>query len=289
MILEQIGHFTQFPQRVISLVPSMTESLFDLGMGSRVVGVSDYCIYPPQVQGLPRVGGTKNVNQPVVKALLPDLVIANQEENTRSDIEALAQFTDVWLVFPKTIRQVLDDLWQLVHLFRQESAFYALRTLEIAVEYAENRLDDIQPVRVFAPIWKGTNPDGIEWWMTFNKDTYCSDVIRLLGGLNIFADRERRYPLEADLGIASAEETGERDQRYPRVTGEEVRAAQPEIIFLPSEPFEFTAVDILNIEQAFSNTPAVIRRQIYPIDGSLLTWHGTRLGKALGELGQYFP
>ncbi|MEW6650643.1 MAG: helical backbone metal receptor, partial [Chloroflexota bacterium] len=254
-ILNHLGRLEEFPQRIISLVPSMTESLFALGMGNQVIGVTDYCVYPQAARDLPKVGGTKNIHLDQLQGLSPDLVIANQEENARADVENIAEYSDVWLVFPKTVRQMMDDLWQLVHLFRRESALCSYRTLELAVEYAENRLNDVQPVRVFAPIWRGATLVGMDWWMTFNRDTYCSDVIRLLGGQNIFSDRERRYPLEADLGLIGAEAPGERDQRYPRVTNAEIVAAQPEIILLPDEPYEFTQEDAEFLTEACKDTP----------------------------------
>jgi ABC-type Fe3+-hydroxamate transport system substrate-binding protein len=203
-------------------------------------------------------------------------------------VEELAQTVNVWLTFPKTVRQVLDDLWQLVYLFRKERAFVSLRTLETAVEYAENRLFDLQPVPVFVPIWQDQTPSGVHWWMTFNRDTYCHDLIRLLGGSNVFADRKRRYPLEADLGLASEMTDKGGDTRYPRIAVEEVLEAQPEMILLPDEPYLFRQKETQEIFRLLEETPAVRHNRVYQVDGSLLTWHGTRLGKALAELAQYF-
>lgn len=287
-ILENLSSFSSFPERVVSLVPSMSESLFDLGMGAHLVGVTDYCIHPPQVLDLPKVGGTKTIRVDLVLQLSPDLVIANREENDRLQVEELAQTVNVWLTFPKTVRQVLDDLWQLVYLFRKERAFVSLRTLETAVEYAENRLFDLQPVPVFVPIWQDQTPSGVHWWMTFNRDTYCHDLIRLLGGSNVFADRKRRYPLEADLGLASEMTDEGGDTRYPRIAVEEVLEAQPEMILLPDEPYLFRQKETQEIFRLLEETPAVRHNRVYQVDGSLLTWHGTRLGKALAELAQYF-
>ena len=124
--------------------------------------------------------------------------------------------------------------------------------------------------------------------MTFNRDTYCHDLIRLMGGKNVFAERKRRYPLDADLGFA-AEIAGEGvDTRYPHVTVEEVLEAQPELILLPDEPYLFQDEDVQEIFRLLEKTPAVKHNKVYGIEGSLLTWHGTRLGKALVELTQYF-
>lgn len=287
-ILENLSGFSSFPERVVSLVPSMSESLFDLGMGAHLIGVTDYCIHPPQVLDLPKVGGTKTIRVDLVLQLSPDLVIANREENDRLQVEELAQTVNVWLTFPKTVRQVLDDLWQLVYLFRKERAFVSLRTLETAVKYAENRLFDLQPLPVFVPIWKDQTPSGVHWWMTFNRDTYCHDLIRLLGGSNVFADRKRRYPLEADWGLASEMMDEGGDTRYPRIAIEEILEAQPELILLPDEPYLFRQKETQEISRLLEETPAVRHNRVYQVDGSLLTWHGTRLGKALAELVQYF-
>lgn len=287
-LINDLSSFSSFPERIVSLVPSMSESLFDLGMGDHLVGVTEYCIYPLEAQALPKVGGTKDVQVNEVLRLSPDLVIANQEENSKEIIEELAERLNVWLTFPKTVRQVLNDLWHLVYLFRQERAFLSLRTLETAVEYAENRLFDLQPLRVFVPIWQGETPTGIRWWMTFNRETYCHDLIRLLGGINVFAERQRRYPLSADVGEEEAILAEGRDTRYPCVTIEEIIEAKPELILIPDEPYVFQDEDIREIVTRLKSTPAVEQERVHRIEGSLLTWHGTRLGKALMELVQYF-
>ncbi|MFU8772608.1 MAG: helical backbone metal receptor, partial [Anaerolineales bacterium] len=112
--------------------------------------------------------------------------------------------------------------------------------------------------------------------------------LRLVGGQNIFSHRLRRYPLEADLGLGEAEEAGERDQRYPRVTADEICSLEPEIILLPSEPFSFTKTDCQGLETALSGTPAVNEGWIYLVEGSLLSWHGTRLARSLQELPALF-
>lgn len=274
------------PQRVVSLVPSMTESLFELGLGASVVGITDYCIHPAeQLAALPRLGGPKNPDVPAILALKPDLVIANREENTPKAVEELEQAgIAVWVSFPKTARQAVEVLWELVEANRDLVAGFKLNMLERALGWSEAAVDSSTPRRVFCPIWQDTTAAGDPWWMTFNGDTYPHDVLRLAGGLNIFADRERRYPLEADLGIADPIPAGERDTRYPRVTVGEVRRLDPEVILLPSEPFSYDESSIAQFEEILPDVSAVRTKCIYPLDGSLLTWHGTRLALALREL-----
>lgn len=274
------------PERVVSLVPSMTESLFELGMGASVVGVTDYCIHPSdQLTGLPRLGGPKNPDIETILALHPDLVIANQEENTPNAVRQLQEACiPVWVSFPKTAREAVAVLWELIEAYRSVLPGFKVTMLERSLGWAEASAQAGTARRVFCPIWQDQTTQGETWWMTFNQDTYPHDVLRLAGGQNIFADRVRRYPLDADLGKGEPDPAGGRDTRYPRVTVEEVGVLDPELILLPSEPFAFDGSSIPLFEQLLPGVTAVREKRIYPLDGSLLTWHGTRLALALREL-----
>jgi ABC-type Fe3+-hydroxamate transport system substrate-binding protein len=142
--------------------------------------------------------------------------------------------------------------------------------------------EEEQPCKVFVPIWKDP-------MMTFNKETYIHDLLRVCGGQNIFADRERQYPLDADLGeheplSPNSNRIEGRDTRYPRVTREEIEKHQPDVILLPSEPYAFTENDISMFAEL--DVPATKHNRIHLIDGSLLTWHGTRVAYALNEIPQ---
>ncbi len=273
-------------QRVVSLVPSVTESLFDLGLGSRVVGITDYCVHPAEaLTHLPRIGGTKDVRVADVIALQPDLVIANKEENTRPAVEALqAAGMPVWVTFPETTRDAIDLLWDIIRRFDVPQQGHRLAALEKVYEWAAAAAENATPVRVFCPIWRSGEAQD-EWWMTINGATYVSDLIRVCGGANVFAERERRYPLAADLdpNPARAMETAPGDVRYPRLTVDEILATQPEVILLPSEPYAFSEAD-RDYWMQFADLPAVQNNRIHLVDGSLLTWHGTRLAKALQEI-----
>ena len=212
-------------------------------------------------------------------------MLANWEENTRSTVEALeAAGIAVWVTFPRTVLESLDVLWKLAELFRSPEANVRLRTLEMTLDWTISAVDERRTVRYFCPIWQETTQNGQIWWMTFNRQTYPSDLLLLIGGENAFAERERRYPLGADLGLASAQDPGERDTRYPRVTAGEVVAAQPEAILLPDEPFAFDTGHVDQISELLQETPAVKNNCIFAFDGSLITWHGTRLARALREL-----
>jgi hypothetical protein len=212
-------------------------------------------------------------------------VLANWEENTRPTVEALeAAGTAVWVTFPRTVLESLDVLWKLVELFHSHEASLRLRTLELTLDWAISSVDERRTVRYFCPIWQETTQSGQPWWMTFNRQTYPSDLLLLIGGENVFAERERRYPLAADLRLEAAQDPGERDTRYPRVMAEEIIAARPEVILLPDEPFAFDENHSRQIAEMLAETPAAQKGCIYPIDGSLITWHGTRLARALREL-----
>lgn len=271
------------PRRVVSLVPSVTETLFDLGMGETVVGVTDYCVHPAErVAGLPKVGGTKNPNLAQIIALKPDLVIANREENRKADVEALqAAGIPVWVTFPRTVREAFNLIWNIMHVFDRTEKVEGVRAAEWTLDWLERLAENRQkPCRVFAPIW-------FDPLMTFNADTFCHDMLRVCGGVNVFADRERQYPLSADLGsgMALADDDPRlegRDRRYPRVTLEEVTAAQPDVILLPSEPFAFSEAHVPVF--AALDVPAAKTGQIHLIDGTLLTWHGTRMARAMNTL-----
>jgi ABC-type Fe3+-hydroxamate transport system substrate-binding protein len=272
------------PQRVVSLVPSVTESMFDLNLGNRLIAVTDYCVYPAEgVAKLPHIGGTKNPQVDQVIALQPDLVIANREENRKQDVEALrgAEVT-VWVTFPKTVSDAFTLLWDMMNLFDEQSMVPRIRLMEYTYDWLNSisLANEERLPRVFVPIW-------FEPWMTFNADTFIHDLLRVCGGKNVFGERDRLYPLRADLGDAEAYASDDprvegRDTRYPRVTLEEILQQQPDVVLLPSEPFPF---DASHVELFHSlDIPAAAHNRIYLVDGSLLTWHGTRLAYAFDTL-----
>lgn len=285
----QLPEWDHPPQRVVSLVPSVTESLIDLGFGETLVGITDYCTHPADKVGeKTRVGGTKTPNIETIKGLNPDLVVGNPEENTRQSIEALAgSGIPVWLVFPKTVQDGLDMLRQFLALYHTDRPVMMINTLQMGLDYAISAASAQPEVRYFCPIWV-QQYDGVDWWMTFNDDTYPADLLKKLGGRNVFSDRTRKHPLAADLGFEEAKPREGRDDRYPRLTADEVIDAQPDLILLPDEPFRFQEEHRQTLLHLLSETPAVQINRVIFMDGSLLTWYGTRLGKALQVLPEYF-
>lgn len=287
--LKRIPDTLEPPRRVVSLVPSMTESLFVLGFGDSVVGVTEYCIHPAdKVAGLPKLGGTKNPDVSRIASLKPDLVLVNQEENTQAAVEALlAAGLRVWMTFPLTVDQALDDLRALLAIYHTDKPALHINSLQMALDWARAAAVDQPPVRYFCPIWQqGEELD--MWWMTFNKNTYMDSLLAVFGGQNVFAEREKREPLEADLGRAEGQ-PAEGDRRYPRVSQEEVIEAMPDLILLPSEPFVFGQGHLPALRNLLAFTPAVKTDNLRLVDGALLTWPGVRLGRALQELPALFP
>jgi ABC-type Fe3+-hydroxamate transport system substrate-binding protein len=274
-VVDALGHGWTFetpPRCSVSLVPSTTESLFELGAADRLVARTDYCIYPPAARALPSVGGTKNFDLRQIRDLQPDLILANQEENARAPIEALlAEGWRVLVFFPRTVRAALADLRTLAAVFGAS---------------ANDVLDDIEmhlaagpaPVqaRVFVPIWNRP-------LMTFNADTVAADLMRWCGFENVFNDRARRYPLAADTGDERPVDAAERDVRYPRVTVAEVAGRQPDWVWLPDEPYVWSDVEAAELAAALR----LPRERVRHVDGSLLFWHGTRLARALREVPKW--
>lgn len=262
------------PTRVVSLVPSDTYSIIKLGARGALVGRTRYCVAPEgDVDGIEIVGGTKDADVDRIIEIRPDAVIANQEENSRRDIERLdAAGLKVLVSFPKRVSQGVAHLARLAVVLglRGEPASDLVAWAYRAHNEAFARRSQRAPVRVFAPIWM--NP-----LMTINGDTFISDMLDLVGASNIFADRERRYPLAADLGLAEPlpyERVADRDTRYPRVTLDEVEARRPDLILLADEPHEFTEADA-DVFRAL-DVPAAKRGMIVTCDGKDLMWYGAR-------------
>lgn len=257
------------PQRIVSLVPSVTESLFAFGSGARVVGVTDYCIHPAEgVAAKTRIGGTKNPRVDQILGLAPDLVIANAEENMKRDVDALeAHGVPVFVMFPQTVCGAIHELRALAQLVGAQHTEEVIQPIESALA---TRPSSRKP-RVFVAIWR--NP-----WMTVNGATLISNLIETCGGVNVFRTRERLFPLSADLGRAAARAVAGQDTRYPRVALEEIVRNQPEIILLPDEPYRFTERDAKELRAAI---PAA---RVHCVDGTLVSWHGIRLGRAIETL-----
>ena len=280
----RLFRFAKAPERIVSLVPSDTYTLVRLGVGARLVGRTKYCVEPAsEVAGILEVGGTKDPDIEKVIALAPDVVILNQEENTKADVEKLeAASVRAFVTFPTRVEDGVGLVARFARLLGETSSHskelvrFAYRThLE-----AEQRRKELTPLRAFVPIW-------MDPLMTIHGDTYISDQLDLVGAVNVFANRRRRYPLAADLGLREPlanEKVVGRDTRYPRVTLEEVRARAPEIILLPDEPHSFGEAEM----KIFSglDVPAARENRIFACAGRDLMWPGLRGVEGLATLSR---
>jgi len=245
------------PRRIVSLIPSTTELLCALGLADALVGVTVYCVEPRDVvRGKTRVGGVKDPDLAAIRALAPDLVVANIEENRREDVDALrADGIPVWVTYPRTVAEGLAMIRDLGDVTGgREAARALLDTLEPLYARVRARAARRDPVSVFYPIWRRP-------WMTIGADTYVHDLLATCGGANVFADRER----------------------YPAVSLDEMAARAPEVILLPDEPFRFRRAHLADFD-AYAAVPAVRDRRIHLVDGKPFSWHGPRLAEALSKL-----
>jgi ABC-type Fe3+-hydroxamate transport system substrate-binding protein len=250
--------------RIVSLVPSLTESCFAFGLGAQVVGVTDWCVHPAEsVAALPKLGGTKDPDIAAIAALAPDLVIANHEENTRRVVEDLeSRGLRVWLTYPRTVAGAVEVLRQLAAFSPDRvRADAALGSVIEAFEGARSAAPPCPRPRVFCPIWRDP-------WMAVGGDTYAADLIQLCGGASVFADRGAR-------GARA-------DRRYPIVTLDEIVQARPEVILLPDEPYAFGPDD--EAELSALDLPAARSGRIHRIDGTWASWYGPRIAPAIHAL-----
>ena len=243
------------PERIVSLVPSLTEALFVFGAGERVVGRTRYCLWPPRAVGrVPTVGGTKKVDVDRLLELEPDLVVAVKEENSRENVQKIQDAgVPVFVGAPESVEGALWLLRELARAVEAPRAESSLGPVERVYRRLREGRGREEARRVFVPIWK--NP-----YMSVGSDTYAHDVLETCGGENVCGG----------------------STRYPVFTLEEVEAAQPEIVLLPDEPYPFCAEDV---EEFYAlDIPAAHTDRIHLVDGKLLTWYGPRMASSFSQL-----
>jgi len=259
---EGARRLTAPPRRVVSLIPSITEILFAIGAGDRLVGCTIYCTEPPEgVVTKTRVGGEKNPKLELIRDLGADLVIANVEENVREHVETLRAWgIPVHVTYPRTVAdgiRLVGELGELLDAGPRAREMEA--DLRARYEAVRAAAAGRAPRRVFCPIWRRP-------YMTVNGDTYIHDMLAVTGGLNVFAAEPKRYP---------------------EVTLEQVAATGAEVILLPDEPYRFRAVHRDDFTP-YPGLPAVRDGRIHLVDGKLLAWYGPRIAEALRVLPPLF-
>ncbi|MDR6843719.1 helical backbone metal receptor [Flavobacterium granuli] len=249
---DQIGithTFNSSPKRIVSLVPSQTELLYDLGLENSIVGITKFCVHPYHFKSTKKiVGGTKNVHYDKIRLLEPDIVICNKEENTQEMVDELRKICPVWVTNIAT----LDDNCQMITDFgrifdKRTEARKWNDKLTFALSDFKNFIKEIPVRRVAYFIWK--NP-----YMVAGSGTFIDELLKLNRFQNHFATKER-YP---EIELNKIEEVGDLD-----------------LILLSSEPFPFKAEDGYEIAKATHNAQAIL------VDGEMFSWHGSRLLKAL--------
>ncbi|MGW0119321.1 helical backbone metal receptor [Streptomyces sp. NPDC003327] len=237
--------------RVVSLVPSLTEAVAVSTPPGTLVGVTDWCTHPAglgrdRATAPARIGGTKNPDTAAVAALRPDLVLANEEENRAPDLDALrAAGLDVLVTEIRTLDQGFRELERVL---AASGAGPRPRWLDEA-EAAWAAVRPLDGPTAVVPIWRRP-------WMVLGRDTFAGDLLARLGVRNVCAD----HP-----------------ERYPRLPLDVLRAARPDLVVLPDEPYRFTREDG---PEAFPGTAAAL------VDGRMLTWYGPSLAEAPAALSR---
>jgi len=241
------------PKRIISLVPSQTELLFELGLDQEVVGLTKFCIHPiEKFAARTKVGGTKKLKLDLIRSLEPDLIIGNKEENQKEQIEELMEEFPVWMSDISDLEGAKHTIAQIGELVNREpeaaylnhlitSGFTDLQTLA-----AENNLDK----KVAYLIWRKP-------YMAAGKGTFIDDILMLNGLTNVF-----------------------KMHRYPEITPEQLALSKPDLVFLSSEPYPFTQK---HLEEIATILPGV---KVMLVDGEMFSWYGSRLVKAVQYLFQ---
>lgn len=239
------------PQRIISLCPSQTETLFALGLGDRIVGITHFCIHPEAaVRDLPKVGGTKKVDADKVAALQPDLIIAEKEEQTPEIVNTLSAIAPVYVTEVLHRAHALQGIADMAELCGVSQAGQTL-CAAIAQAFALFPLPPLGTVAYF--IWRKP-------WMAVGSHTYIADMLAAMGLHNVFATRT--------------------DSRYPEVTADQLQAADPDVILLSSEPYPFAQKHIAEFEAVCP------RARVLLVDGEMFSWYGSRMLQAAPYLEQ---
>lgn len=238
--------------RLVSLCPSLTELVFDLGAGDSLVGRTKFCVHPAdRVGAVEKVGGTKNPKIDRIIELAPDLVLMNDEENRKQDAEALtAAGLRVHSAMPRTAAETAAMVRSIgIALGRSREAEPIAADIERRADRVKREAARHPTVRYACLIW----PEPL---MTLNDDTFIAGLLSLAGGMNVF---------------------GARHDRYPTVTAAELHDADPLLVLLPNEPFPFQAKHADEIS-SLSRLP---RERFRLVDGELLSWHGSRTPRGI--------
>jgi len=249
--VDQLGrtvHCIDAPQRIISLVPSQTELLFDLGLDTEVAGITKFCVHPGSwFRSTARIGGPKNLHLQTIERIKPDLVIANKEENNQEEIEAIEKQFPVWISDIKNLEDALAMIRSVGMMTGKQSESESIvdRIKKGFDELSKSMKQARGPSPALYLIWR--NP-----YMLAGSDTFIYDMMTRCGLVNAIPDL----------------------QRYPQISMEEMTTCGAEYILLASEPFPFSQKHLAELKQHLPDAKIIL------VDGEMFSWYGSRLLKA---------
>tara|TARA_B100002049_G_scaffold225691_1_gene197942 strand:+ start:493 stop:1266 length:774 start_codon:yes stop_codon:yes gene_type:complete len=233
------------PKRIISLVPSQTELLVDMGLEENILGITKFCVHPKHLRKNKNiVGGTKQLKLEKIKALDPDIILCNKEENTQEMVAELEEIATVHVSDIVKIEDAFDLMHQYGEIFKKEALVETMvNSIRDKIAVLREKLKDKQVKRVAYFIWKKP-------LMVAGKDTFINELLRLNKFENVFTE-----------------------SRYPETTLEELKVKNPNLILLSSEPFPF--------EEKHKNYFSTLNVEIKLVDGEYFSWYGSRLVEAI--------
>ena len=245
--------FSKTPQRIISLVPSLTETLFELGLEEQLIGITKFCVHPYHLKSVKiHVGGTKKVHVEKIRALKPDIIIANKEENTLEIVDSLRDICPVFVTDIVTVEDTLKTIEDFGLLFNKRTdAQKWTDKIKFAYEDFKSYMNDKPWHSSAYLIWR-------EPYMAAGGETFINELLKINHFSNIYENFDGRYP-EVEI-------------RKMRIQGD------PELVFLSSEPYPFKEEHAFEVGRATHHAKTVF------VDGEMFSWYGTRLFKAF----QYF-
>ena len=254
MLIDQIQtnhNFAITPLRIVSLVPSQTELLFDLGLENSIVGITKFCVHPNHfLKEKTKVGGTKNPSFDKIKALNPDIIICNKEENTKEIIEECSKICATWTTNIVTIEDNFKMIADFGQIFNIEVKVKILNEqISFALSDFGTFINERQSCKVAYFIWKKP-------FMVVGTNNYINEILRLNKFENVF------------------ENNTSASNRYPEIELDELKKHDLDYVFLSSEPYPFSDKDKNDFDD-FTNAKIEI------VDGEMFSWHGSRLLLAL--------
>lgn len=239
--LQREIHVDEFPKRIISLVPSITELLADLNLNDEVVGITKFCVHPRSwFKTKTRIGGTKNINFDSITLLQPDLIIANKEENVKEQIESLQNIAPVFITDVNDFNSALQMIAMIGAITNKLNAATSI------IEKIKSKFDELKlpykKLQVCYLIWR-------EPYMTIGGDTFINSMLLKCGFENIFRNRNR----------------------YPQITIEEIEDEDFDVLLLSSEPYPFKQKHCNELQLHLPD------KKILLVDGEMFSWYGSRL------------